>query len=368
MGGYGKSNYQSGWPLYLKQLGELALIPIVALCIAIVVLILAGVSPWAAISALVKGSVGSWLKFGHVVKTWIPLTMCGLGLLYTFRVGLWNIGVEGQVMIGAVFATWMLRQGVGSENGSLFVTLAIMAAIIGGGLWAMIAGVLKTAGGVNEIFAGLGMNFVAQGAILWLVFGPWKRPGVASMSGTEVFPQQLWLSLVSIMRVPPLGIALVLVALVITAIILGNTLFGLRLKAVGSNSKASLLYGVAPNRYLLSAIFISGALAGVAGCLQVSGIYHRLLPAISSSYGYLALMVVMLSGDRVWAVPVIALFFACLNVGSIQLPMMLKIDSSLSGVIQGTLVLSALAVLAWRKSRAELPATDVTASAVKVDD
>jgi general nucleoside transport system permease protein len=146
-----------------------------------------------------------------------------------------------------------------------------------------------------------------------------------------------------------LGMALAVIALMITAVILGNTLFGLRLKAVGSNSKASTLYGMAPNCYFIAAIFISGALAGVAGCLQVSGIYHRLLPAISSGYGYLALLVVMLAGYNVWTVSIIALFFACLNVGSIQLPMVLKVDSSLSGVVQGTLVLSALAMHAWRR-------------------
>ena len=173
----------------MLQLKELSFILVVALAVTTAVLLLAGVSPWSAIFALARGSLGSWIKFGHVMKTWIPLTLCGLGLLYTFRVGLWNIGVEGQVMVGAVFATWVLRAGVNYQSGTFFIALSILAAVIGGGIWALIAGVLKTKGGVNEIFAGLGMNFVAQGIILWLVFGPWKRPGIASMSGTEVFPQ-----------------------------------------------------------------------------------------------------------------------------------------------------------------------------------
>ena len=92
----------------------------------------------------------------------------------------------------------------------------------------------------------------------------------------------------------------------------------------------------------------AGGLAGLAGSTQVAGVYHRLIPAISSNYGYLALLVVMLSNYNVWVAPLVAFFFACLNVGSIQLPMMLHLDSSLSGVIQGTLVLATLAVHALR--------------------
>ena len=100
---------------------------------------------------------------------------------------------------------------------------------------------------------------------------------------------------------------------------------------------------------MILAMMFAGGFAGLAGSLQVSGVYHRLIPAISSNYGYLALLVVMLSNYNIWLVPPLAFFFACLNVGSIQLPMMLQLDSSLSGVIQGALVLATLGVHAWRK-------------------
>ena len=100
---------------------------------------------------------------------------------------------------------------------------------------------------------------------------------------------------------------------------------------------------------MILAMIFTGSFAGLAGSLQVSGVYHRLLPAISSNYGYLALLVVMLSDYKIRLVPLVAFFFACLNVGSIQLPMVLQVDSSLSGVIQGALVLATLGVHAWRK-------------------
>ena len=142
-------------------------------------------------------------------------------------------------------------------------------------------------------------------------------------------------------------------AVLLSLWLLQRSRFGLELKAVGQNPRAVPLYGLSPVRYMLIAITISGALAGLAGMLQVSGIYHRLIPAISSGYGYLGLLVVMLANFRLLPIPFIALFFAALNVGSIQLPMMMQLDSSLSGVIQGACVLSALLVFGMRRLKRE---------------
>jgi simple sugar transport system permease protein len=144
------------------------------------ILIIAGAPPLAAYYHIIKGSLGSWLKFAHVIKAWIPLTLCACGLVFTFRIGLWNIGIEGQVMMGAIFSTAALRFGLESQMPAMIISSSIVAGLIGGALWALFAGFLKTKGDVNEIFAGLGLNFVAQGMILWLIFGPWKRPGGVS--------------------------------------------------------------------------------------------------------------------------------------------------------------------------------------------
>jgi len=317
------------------------------------VLYLAGAPPLPAYYYIVKGALGSWIKFSHVITAWIPLMLCACGLLYTFRIGLWNIGVEGQVMMGAVFATAVLRIGMHSQAPLIAFVFSFPAAIAGGALWAVIAGWLKTHGDVHEIFAGLGMNFVAQGIILWLIFGPWKRPGVASMSGTELFPDELRLSIVPAIRLSPVGLAMALGALGITALMLRYTRIGLYLKAIGANARASVLFGLKPGRYMLLAMAFAGGFAGLAGFVQVTGVYHRLIPAISSNYGYMALLVVMLANYNIWLVPWVALFFAGLNVGSIQLPIVLQLDSSLAGVIQGALVLTVLAVHGFREWRGQ---------------
>ncbi len=335
---------------YLTRQSRSFLVTVVAVFIfTSLVLLVAGAPPLAAYYHIFKGSLGSWLKFAHVIKAWIPLTLCACGLLFTFRIGLWNIGIEGQVMMGAIFSTAVLRLGLESQMPTTIIYLSIVAGLIGGSLWALIAGFLKTKGGVNEIFAGLGLNFVAQGIILWLIFGPWKRPGVASMSGTEVFPPQLWLSQLASLRLSFSALAMVFISLILTALILRYTKIGLNLKAIGSNPSAAYLFGLKTGRNMVIAMVFAGGFAGIAGSLQVTGVYHRLLPAISSNYGYLALLVAMLSNYNVWLAPLVALFFACLNVGSIQLPMVLQLDSSLSGVIQGALVLATLGIHGWRK-------------------
>lgn len=316
------------------------------------VLLLTGAPPVEAFALLVRGSLGSVSKLARVLTVWVPLTLCACGLIYTFRIGLWNIGVEGQVILGAVGATWALRAGAGQFPPGVLLALAMAAGVLLGAGWSLAAGVLRTRGGVNEIFAGLGLNFVAQGIVLWLIFGPWKRPGVASMSGTVPFPPELWLPNFAWGRLSPVALGCAVGALVLTAWLLGRTRVGLFLRAVGGNPRAAHLLGLAPERYLLLAMALAGGMAGLAGVIQVTAVYHRLIPAISSNYGYLALLVTMLAGFRLGPVAPIALFFAALNVGSVQLPMALQLDSSLSGVIQGASVLAVLLAHGWGVHRA----------------
>ena len=318
---------------------------LLALGFTTLILMAAGAPPLEAYKNIVSGSVGSFKKFSDVLVSWVPLILVSAGLLVTFAAGLWNIGVEGQITLGAIATTWALR--VLQDTGLppwLILLLAILAGMAGGALWASLAGALKTFGGVNEIFGGLGLNFVATALTIYLIFGPWKRPGVASMSGTEPFNEALRLYLFPDLRLSPWALAIAIAAIVIIYFLLQGTYFGLRLKAVGRNFRAAYLLGIPTWQYMMMSFMICGALAGVAGAMQVTAVYYRLIPSISSGYGYLGLMVAMLVNyQAIWAAP-IALFFSALNIGSIQLPIVLKLDSSLAGVLQGMLVLFVLIV------------------------
>jgi ABC-type uncharacterized transport system permease subunit len=321
------------------QVGALVL----ALLITTLILVAVGAPPLKTYLSILSGAFGSTRNIVAVLITWSPLLLTTAGVLVTFSAGLWNIGMEGQMTLGAIFATGALRL-LQSTNlpPALIITTGILAGVLGGAIWAGLAGALKTFGGVNEIFGGLGLNFVATALTIYLVFGPWKRPGVGSMSGTQPFDTNLWLPTLkgTELSLWSLGISVLVIGAVY--ILLRGTHFGLRLKAVGKNSKAAFLMGVPTWQYSMFAFLLCGAFAGLAGGIQVTGIYHRLLPNISNGYGFLGLLVSMLINyQAIWAAP-IAFLFAALNIGSVQLQIQYKLDSSFAGVLQDLLVLLVL--------------------------
>jgi ABC-type uncharacterized transport system permease subunit len=327
------------WINFGFQIGAL----LVALVITTLILLAAGAPPLQAFLSILQGSFGSVRSVVAILITWAPLLLTTAGVLITFAAGLWNIGMEGQMAFGAIFTTGMIRLLQNSSTPPfLIIILGILAGVVGGALWAALAGALKTFGGVNEIFGGLGLNFVVTALTIYLVFGPWKRPGVASMSGTQPFVTDLWLPTLpgTELSLWSLGISILAVAAVY--LLLRGTHFGLRLKAVGKNPRAAFLMGIPTWQYSMAAFLLCGALAGLAGGIQVVGIYHRLLPNISNGYGFLGLLVAMLINyQAVWAAP-IAFLFAALNIGSVQLQILYKLDSSFGGVMQDLLVLMVL--------------------------
>lgn len=337
---------KSRWSGLFFQLSALAL----SLTVVSLILLSIGASPFEAFRNILTGSVGSPRKIAEVLVSFVPLLLVTAGLLITFSAGLWNIGVEGQIVLGAIASVWVFRIFIDSAlPPSFIIFLSFLGGMFGGSLWAALTGVLKTFGGVNEIFGGLGLNFVANALTLYLIFGAWKREGVASMSGTEPLPDSFSLAQLGELRISPTALIIAILAIVFVYLILNGTYFGLKLKAVGKNFRAAYLLGIPTWQYSMYSFLICGALAGIAGAVQVAAVYHRLIPSISSGYGYLGLMVAMLINyQAIWAIPV-AFFFAALNIGSIQLPIMMQLDSSLSGVLQGILVLFVLLVEGFRQ-------------------
>ncbi len=313
---------------------------LIAFLFTAIVLMIARANPSEAFANIFLGAVSTPIKIADSLVAWVPLILTSCGLVITFTAGLWNIGIEGQITLGAIATTWMLRLLQDSGWPSVVILLiGFLAGIAGGVIWAMLAGGLKFFGGVSEIFAGLGLNFIATALTIYLIFGPWKRAGVASMSGTKPFEESLWLPTIPGFRLSIWSIVLAVVSVLIVFILLKNTIIGLRLKAVGKNPKAAVQMGIPTSRYMLLSFILCGIFAGLTGAMQVIGVYHRLIPSISSGYGFLGLLVAMLVNYQIlWAAPV-ALLFAALNIGGIQLPIMMKLDSTLSGVMQSSLVL-----------------------------
>jgi ABC-type uncharacterized transport system permease subunit len=329
----------------------------VATIVSAIMLWIAGAPPLEATGLILEGAFGSADRVANTLLAWTPLVLASAGLIVTFAAGMWNIGVEGQIVMGAIAASFVAREVPGPAW--ILVPLTIIAGAIGGGLWALLAGVLRTKGNVNEIFGGLGLDFVAAGLVVYLIIGPWSREGTASTGGTDIFPEEAWLPTTSLFgaEMPLLAVIMALVATVFVYYLLRGTRFGLRLKAVGQSPRSAFLLGIPNDRYLLLAFALGGALAGIAGTVQATGFHHKLVPAISGGYGFLAILVVLLASfSAKWIAP-IALFFTAVSVGSTQLELRLGLDSAFGGVLVAVLVLfvmfgTALATQRRRRSTA----------------
>jgi general nucleoside transport system permease protein len=340
----------------LNRVTSTSLAIIASLAVAAGLMLLVSAPPLDAFRLLVEGSVGSSRKLADTLMVWVPLMLTSAGLVVTYTAGLWNIGVEGQVIAGAVAASWVAR----SVDAPVWVLviLTILAGAIGGMLWALLAGVLKVYGRVNEIFGGLGLTFVAQALTTYLIIGPWKRAGIASTSGTDPFPDRSWMPTLGNSRLSLVAVFVAIAAILFVYFLLRGTRYGLRLKAVGKNRKSAFLVGIPTTRYMLSAFAIGGALAGIAGTVQVTGFLHRLVPAVSGGYGYLGILVALLVDLHALWVPPVAFFFSMISVGSTQLQLRLNLDSSLGGVLQGILVLFTLLAQGLQERRTELAAKE----------
>jgi simple sugar transport system permease protein len=326
----------------MSRLRSVPLAILVGVAATLLLLVLVGAPPFEAMGVVFDGAFGNQSRVAATLMAWIPLALAAAGLLITFQGGLWNIGVEGQIAMGAIGAAWVARTVTAPT--AVMVPLTLLGGAVFGAAWALIPAWLRTRFRVHEIFSGVALSFVAGATAVYLIIGPWSRTGVASTSGTDLFDERAWLPTIGSWRVSPVGLVLAVAAVLGVLVLLGGSRFGLRLRAVGRNPQSAFLLGIPTGRYLVTAFALCGALAGMAGTVLATGFHHKLVPSVSGGYGFLGVLVVLLSGFRAaWVAP-IALFFAAVQVGSTQLSLRLGIDSSLAGVIQGILVLSVLIV------------------------
>lgn len=317
---------------------------ILALLFTSLILITANANPIEAYKSILDGAFGSTIKMSSVIASWVPLVIATSGLLFTFTAGLWNIGMEGQIIMGSVFAVGAFRfLDETALTPVIVIIIAYLAGALGGIFWALLPGLMKIYGGVNEIFGGLGLNFVAKTVSIWLIFGPWKRPGVASGSGTEWIDVKYRLHYLEGTNLSLTILIIAIIIAVITAVMLKGTHFGLRLKAIGKNDKAAYILGIPTTRYFLLAFGICGLFAGIAGAILVTSKQYSLIPDAGFGYGFLGLLVAMLVNYHpIWS-SVVAVFFAALSIGNTELQYM-GLNSYFAGVLQGFLVLFVLLV------------------------
>jgi len=335
--------------LLTNRVSSLVIAVLLSLGITWLIVAVMNVNPLKVFGIMLKGAVGSADAVTQLIQAWVPLVIVSCGLLFTFTTGLWNIGMEGQIEMGAIFSYAVIHYATGSSlPGPVVIVLSILSGMLGGAIWAFLVGLLKNYGGVNEIFGGLGFNFIADAVLLFLVYGPWKPAGVAQGS-TKMIENIYWLPQLKGSYLSLWALGLAILAIIFVTVILRGTYFGLRLKAVGKNPKSSFMMGIPTSRYMLLSFFLCGLFAGLTGALQVTGFLHVLRNNISGGFGYLGLMVGMLANYQPLVAAPIALVFIALNKGATGLGIDLRLDSNISGVIQGLLVLFVLMMDGVRK-------------------
>ncbi|MEO8601110.1 MAG: ABC transporter permease [bacterium] len=342
-------------PLVVTRLGAARYAaPLVALLTALAVsaclILLAGGDPFAALQALLSGAFGSPDAWSEVGVRTCPLLLTGLAVAIAFRAGVWNIGAEGQLLVGAVMVAWLGTRAT-TLPAWLLLPAVLCAAAVGGAAWAGIAGVLRTARGVDEVISTIMLNFIAIGLVGWLVHGP-------LMEAAATYPQSD--AVVAAARLPRLfsgyrvhaGALLALAAAAGTALLLFRTVLGFEMRAVGLNPIATRLAGLRTTGALLRALALSGALAGLAGGIEVSAITYRLYGNFSPGYGFTAIAVALLGRLHPFGVVLAALFFAVLDVGSLSMQRAAGVSSVLVSAIQAIVIFTLLALDRWQRLEA----------------
>lgn len=343
---------------------------VAALALVILILEWQGAEPMMAWDFLYDGTLAKAADRADVASYWMPLAISALGLVLTYNAGLWNIGVEGQIVMGAIGATFAVRlfaegeewgqAGLVSLGHTGILIMAFVFAAIAGALWAMLAAVLKTRGGVNEIFGGVALNFIATTFTMYLVSngGPWQPVG-SRATETAVFPEVARLTQYGEFRQLSLTpIYITIGAFVLVAFIMYVSRWGLQLRAMGKNMRSAFLLGVHTERNVILSMAMCGAMAGLAGAFRVLGPYAtraKLTANPSGGIGFLAILVVLLAGMSALLTPFVSFVFATLSKGGQKIESgfgwsdpPVEMDRSLVRVLQSLVVLMVVLALGVR--------------------
>jgi ABC-type uncharacterized transport system permease subunit len=346
-----------------RSLALAALVVATILLATAALLAIGGYDVRGALAALWTGSVGSWyaLSSATLVRA-VPLLLTGCAVAVAFRAGVFNIGAEGQLLAGAAAAT-AVALGL-PELGPLPLLLALAMGALAGAGWAGIAAMLRTRFGVLEVISTIMLNFVALYAVSYLVRGLLQEPTHAYPQ-TPPIPEAARLAQVPGAGRLHAGIFLALSIAVVTGWVLRRTAAGFRLLAVGESPSAAASAGrIDVGAVTTGAFLISGALAGLAGAVEVQGVTYALYENISPGYGYTAIAVALLAGLDPWRVVLSALLFAALEAGAGAMQRDAGVPASLVSVIEALIILAVVGVQALRSRRMPRSGAELTAPVV----
>ena len=273
-----------------------------------------------------------------------PLVMIGVGLSLCYLANVWNIGAEGQFLIGAVCGTWLAVHTNGTEAGHWVLPAMLMLGALGGALYALIPALCKVRFGASEILTSLMLVYVADLILDYLVRGPWRDPKGYNFPTTADFdPVATVPTLIDGFRLHA-GSILAVIVVLCAAVMLGRTIKGFEIRVVGAAPKAARFAGFNSNQLAIFTFAVSGALAGLAGIIEVAGpVGGHLQPNISPGYGFTAIIVAFLGRLNPVGILVAGLFLALTFIGGEGAQITMKIPLDLTKVFQSILLFYVLA-------------------------
>jgi simple sugar transport system permease protein len=349
-----------------------ALLPVfatfAALAVGAVMLLILGANPIQAYGALLEGAFGSGNALAETAVKAVPLLLVGLGICIAFRASVINIGGEGQMIVGALFAT-VVGLALPGWPGWVVISLAILAGFLGGAIWGAIPGALKAYFSVNEILSTVMMNAIAVQLMNYLLRGPLIDPAQAELASK--IPQTA--ALEEAFRLPRLvptrlhlGALIAVVLAFLVYILLWRTTLGYRIRAVGQNPDAARYGGIRVRRHIVIALLLSGAFAGLAGCFQVYGLNYRMITdgsatGFTASAGFNGIVAALFGQlHPIGTIPA-SFFFGALLVGANKLQRVMQVPSSYILALNGLVVIFVVSSELWRRRRQRKRLIEATA-------
>ena len=297
-------------------------------------ILLLGYNPFAVYSTIVSGAFRSKMAVQSTIKFMIPMLIAALGVTLSFKMKFWNIGGEGQFIMGAVFASYFALYHANLPFPLLFV-LMLAGGILGGGLWALIPAFFKTRFGTNETLFTLMLNYIALYLVSWLQEGPWRDPAANGFPKIPSFAASATLPKV-------LGVQMGwIIAVILTAalfIYLKFTKQGYEISVVGQSQATATYAGMNVNQIILRTMFLSGAIAGIAGMIQVSGSDRTLTTGVAGGVGFTAIIVAWLARLNPLSSAVVAFLLAILEKGASVVQSQFGLSTDCADVLQGIIL------------------------------
>ena len=323
------------------------LVPLISVLLAFVIgcIIMAvlGANPLTALQSLWIGAFGNLRNVGTTLSRATPLIFTSLCACFAYRCGVFNLGGEGQFIIGSVACCYAATlSGVGGVPG---VILCLLAGVLAGGIWALIPGLLKVYRGQNEMIISIMLNYVAT-LFMGVVYTNWLRDG--SVPQTISVPDSVKLSRIFGLRATTAFVIAIVVGLLIYYFLF-YTSKGFQLRAVGLNMTAAEFNGFAVKRYILFSFVISGVIAGLGGSAELLGTQYRLINGFASGYGFDGVAMALIAQLHPLATILVAIFFAALRVGSTTMQAATGVPTSVSDIIQALVIVFTVAGLAMVK-------------------